>query len=123
MEKKNYTQLISDIINDSTYAISHAQLLEKMEGICNRVTIYRILDKLQEKGTIHKVMDLNGIAKFAHCGSCEEEKHQHDHVHFSCIKCNHVSCLEDTEPKIKLPLGYSIEQVNYTISGTCPDCK
>ena len=68
-------------------------------------------------------MDLDGIAKFAHCGTCKEEKHQHDHIHFSCIECNQVSCLEDTEPKVKLPTGYLMDQVSYTISGTCPDCN
>ena len=123
MSKENFTNTITKIIKESSYAVSHAQMREKMNDNCNRVTIYRILDKLVKNGTIHRVMDIDGIAKFAYCNSCKEEKHQHNHVHFSCSKCNKVTCLEGMDPKINLPKGYLVEQVSYTISGHCPECN
>lgn len=122
MKKKNNTETIFSIIQDSPYAISHAEISNKLENKCNRVTIYRILDKLFEQGDIHKIVDITGITKYAACHSCETDNHQHNHLHFSCTNCLQVTCLEENEPIIKLPKDYLVSQVNLTISGLCPSC-
>lgn len=122
MKKNNYTENIIQIIQDSKFAVSHSEIQKLMGNSCNRVTIYRILDKLEEKGLVHKIMNLDGVTKFAACNTCDQEKHMHNHIHFSCNKCSQVTCLDSIEPKIELPLNYLISQVNYTVSGLCPEC-
>jgi len=123
MKKKHYTEDIIQIIKASKYAVSHSQLQEHMKIECNRVTIYRILDKLVKQGLIHKIMTVDGITKFAACNSCSKEKHVHNHIHFSCNTCNQVTCLDEIKPNIVLPKNYVVSQINYTISGVCPRCN
>jgi Fur family ferric uptake transcriptional regulator len=125
--KHNTTlNLIKDIIINSEVALSHKELQEELGNDFNRVTIYRSLDKLMESGSIHKVVNIDGVAKFAACSNnCKHETlhHHHNHVHFSCTNCNEVTCLENVVPTFNLPPNYQLEELNFTISGICPNCK
>lgn len=121
--KKNNTYLIQEIITKANGALSHAEIQDALENKCNRVTVYRILDKLIEEGTIHKIIDVDGISKFANCLDCKKEHHNHEHIHFSCTKCNTVSCLENVGIHFELPNTYKVEKMNFTLSGVCPECK
>ncbi|MFT4969498.1 MAG: Fur family ferric uptake transcriptional regulator [Chitinophagales bacterium] len=115
---------ILDLIEQSSIALTHADIQEQLDGLCNRVTIYRVLDRLLEEEMIHKLIDMDGITKYMACIECEDEhEHAHHHVHFSCQQCGQLSCLHHVVPTFKLPKGYQIEEVNFTISGCCPNCK
>ena len=115
-------QNILHLISQSDTAMSHNELLASLEGSMNRVTIYRILDKLTTEGMIHKVIDINGVSKFASCNDCDKHDHHHNHVHFSCTSCDSVTCLEDVIPAFTLPKNYQVKEANFTLSGICPDC-
>lgn len=39
---------ILDLINTAEVALSHAEIETLLDGLCNRVTIYRVLDRLVE---------------------------------------------------------------------------
>lgn len=121
--KKNNSFLILEIISNANGALSHAEIQESLENKCNRVTVYRILDKLIEKGDIHKMIDTDGVSKFALCTSCQTHNHSHEHIHFSCTKCLVVSCLEEADLSFKLPKSYQVLTTNFTISGICPKCS
>ena len=114
---------ILELLQISEEALSQKDILTQLDGSCDRVTVYRVLDRLLEEGYVHKVVDVDGVMRFAACRSCEEEHHQHHHVHFSCQECGTVSCLEDIEPSVKLPDGYRISEANFTLSGLCPKCS
>ncbi len=90
--------------------------------LCDRATVYRVLGRLVDEGAIHKVVDVDGVIKYAPCEKCASE-HHHDHIHFSCEKCNTVACLEEVDPKFKLPAGYTRNTVNFTVSGVCAACN
>lgn len=122
MKKNNNTTKIFEIIHNSPCAISHAEISVLLKKSCNRVTVYRVLDKLYEQGKIHKIIDVTGVTKFASCDSCETGEHHHNHLHFSCTSCNQVTCLEENEPTISLPSAYIVDSVQLTISGICPNC-
>jgi len=124
MRNTQAKRAIEDLIGTSKQALSHHDLQEKLGDLCNRVTIYRVLSRLIDDGVIHKMVDMDGVVKYAPCHDCEDDhSHSHSHVHFSCTKCQTVSCLEEIQPEFKLPKAYKIEEVNFTISGVCPNCS
>lgn len=114
---------ITRLIHESGVALSHAELQVLLDGLCDRVTTYRVLDRLMQEGIIHKVVDIDGTIKYAECHTCTTEIHHHDHLHFSCEQCKTVTCVEDVEPKIKLPVTYKVHKINLTVSGICPNCQ
>lgn len=115
------TQIYS-VLEASEAALSHSEILTAVDGLCDRVTVYRILDRLLEEGLIHKVVNMDGIHKFAACHNCADHPH-HNHIHFSCERCKTVTCLEDVEPVFNLPEKYRMHQVNFTVSGLCAQCS
>lgn len=117
---------VLNLIQNSAVALSHSEIQEKLEGLCDRVTIYRILDRLTEDGLIHKIANSDASLKYASCSKCHHSKsteHTHNHVHFSCLKCKSVVCLENVQPEIKLPNSYKLVEVNFTVTGICPNCQ
>jgi len=113
---------IQDLIVSSSVALSHSEIQKSLEGLCDRVTIYRVLERLMEEGVIHKIVNVDGVIKYAGCHSCSV-KHSHNHIHFSCQKCKSVTCLDDVEPSFKLPKNYKVSEMNFTLSGLCPQCS
>jgi Fur family transcriptional regulator, ferric uptake regulator len=114
--------VIQELIVSSSVAMSHSEIQKALGAICDRVTIYRVLERLLEDGIIHKIVNLEGVVKYAGCHSCSEE-HSHNHIHFSCQKCKSVTCLENVEPSYKLPKNYKVIEMNFTLSGLCPQCS
>ena len=114
--------VIQDLIVTSNVALSHSEIQKSLEGLCDRVTIYRVLERLIKEGVIHKIVNVDGVVKYAGCHSCSV-KHSHNHIHFSCQKCKSVTCLEDVEPTFKMPKKYIISEMNFTLSGLCPQCS
>jgi Fur family ferric uptake transcriptional regulator len=112
---------IQELIVRSDVALSHAEIQKLLNGLCDRVTIYRVLERLLEEGIIHKIVNVDGVVKYAGCHSCSA-KHSHNHIHFSCQKCKSVTCLEGVEPSYKLPKNYKVSEMNFTLSGLCPQC-
>lgn len=115
------TEVLAILTNSDT-ALSHSEIQKKLDGLCDRVTTYRILDRLLEEDTIHKISDVDGTVKYAVCHDCSVSAHHHNHIHFSCEKCHQITCLETVEPTFILPSNYQIREVNFTVSGICPNC-
>jgi len=116
---------VLDIVASREAAISQP-VLEKMLGKdIDRVTLYRILKTFEEKGILHKVIDLNGTANYAICSSsCTEHAHHDEHFHFNCTNCLNVYCMNDFHlPALQLPKGFTAQSVNLAISGVCKHCN
>jgi len=113
---------IKELILSSSVALSHAEIQHFIGGLCDRVTTYRVLERLLAEGVIHKILNVDGVLKYASCHSCTA-KHNHNHIHFSCQKCKSVTCLEDVQPSYKLPKNYTVTEMNFTLSGLCPQCS
>ena len=116
------TKILS-VITDSKTALSHSEIHQLLDDFCDRVTIYRVLDRLIEEDLIHKIVTTDGAIKYAACHDCSTAEHCHNHIHFSCEQCHTVTCIEDVEPSFKLPEKYKIHNVNFTLSGICPECS
>jgi len=101
-------------------------LLAQFSKELDKVTLYRTLHSFESKGLIHKVIDETGLERYALCEEhCHDDHgHNHEHVHFKCIRCNTIECLDETEqPKIILPKGYTKKEANFLILGECARCS
>jgi len=124
--KKTPSRLsVLNILSSREVATSELYLEQKLGDKVNRVTLYRILKTFEGKGIIHKVLDQNGTANYAVCSpQCNEWHHHDEHLHFNCVVCNKVYCLDNIEfPDVKIPRGFKLESVNYTASGICKQCR
>lgn len=122
MKTKTAKTEIEELILTSPTALSPAEIKKATKGLCNRVTIYRILDRLVKEESIHKVILPDGGIKYAACQyPCK--KYKPNHAHFSCTKCKAVTCLEHIEPLFKLHKTYSVQEIHCTIVGICARCS
>lgn len=113
------------LIADQEAATSQPMLEKVLGEEVDRVTLYRILKTFEEKGILHKVIDLNGTANYAICSSdCSSHAHHDEHFHFNCNKCHKVYCMDDFHlPAIELPKGFKAETLNLAINGICNHCN
>lgn len=90
----------------------------------DRVTLYRTLNSFLESGILHKIPNEQGMATYGLCpDSCGPEAHHHEHMHFKCNNCGRLECIEGIRiPKIDVPDGYKLEQVNVIADGICANC-
>ncbi|MET4080206.1 Fur family ferric uptake transcriptional regulator [Pedobacter sp. UYP30] len=124
--KKTSTRLtVLGILKSKREAISQPDLEKILGKGVDRVTLYRTLSTFEEKGILHKVLDLNGTANYAFCSSSSHShKHQDEHVHFNCTACLTVYCLDELKiPIVNLPIGYSSQSINLIVYGICNSCN
>ncbi|MBL4861630.1 MAG: transcriptional repressor [Crocinitomicaceae bacterium] len=90
----------------------------------NRITLYRTIKTFIDKGVIHEITISGEESNFAVCKEeCGVAKHQHQHIHFKCDKCDIVFCVEmDKYPTITIP-DYTISQLEIQASGLCKECN
>ena len=116
-------QLVLSVLTDRTTAISLPDLEKKFEKV-DRTTLYRTLKTFEENKLIHSIDDGSGAVKYALCLDKCECQPDDLHVHFSCIECNHIYCLNDLSiPSINLPHGFQLDSVNMVMKGRCPNCQ
>lgn len=103
-------------------AISHSELQKQMSPI-DRVTFYRTLETLKNKGIIHKAFQENNDIYYAICGnSCKENEHRHEHVHFKCIECSTISC-QKLDQSIDITVSdFIIDKISINLEGICKLC-
>lgn len=124
--RKTRTQdFVLDEFHKADKALSQSDILKILKDKVNRVTIYRILDRFESKGILHKLIDGEGVAKYALCKNCKHEakRHNHNHIHFNCSKCREVTCIEQAPIKYEMPKEYLIEKINFNVIGICPKCN
>ncbi len=124
--KKTVTRLsVLEVFKSRNSAVSQPDLEETLGKEMDRVTLYRTLATFEEKGIIHKVLNLSGTANYALCSSsCNDHEHHDDHVHFNCTNCLNVYCLDSLSiPSINLPSGYTSKSITLMVYGLCEKCN
>ena len=116
---------VLEILNSRETAVSQPLLEDVLGKEVDRVTLYRVLKTFEEKGIIHKIIDLNGTANYAICGTaCKESKHHDEHLHFNCTVCYGVYCLDSFKvPKVIIPEGFTAGSINVIMYGICDGCN
>ena len=105
------------------HAITNQEIEQGIKDI-DRITLYRTLKSFEERGLIHRIVDHNGVSKYALCqNECDEANHHHQHIHFHCHECDNTFCVSsDHIPEIKLPKGFMTHSTEIMICGTCEKC-
>ncbi len=96
---------------------------EEVKSSCptiSRATVYRILNKLAEKGVISKVNLNNGADIFDH--------NTFPHYHIRCIRCGKVrdvklAAVHDLAGDVLDSSGYRITGYSIQFDGICPQCE
>jgi Fur family ferric uptake transcriptional regulator len=89
----------------------------------NRVTVYRILDLLVERGVVERIS--GGGRSFAY-GLAPNENHP-AHPHFRCRACGVLQCLQPGSltvdlRRVRRSFAGEIQAVEVRVDGICGDC-
>lgn len=103
--------------------VSHSDLWKKKRiRSFNRVTVYRTLLTLQERGIVHAVQGTDGVWRFCAHGS-EQDGCPGNHPHFVCNKCKRMICLLGQRmPFVEVPEGTAVKAKQLVVYGYCPEC-
>jgi len=112
--------ILGEMLKSDT-AQSENELKESYPDLFDRVTFYRTLKTLEERGIIHKIVLNDNSVKYALSGDHHADDHLHSHFH--CEKCDEVLCLgSKTQFEAELPQGFIMKDVFVVIEGMCAGC-
>jgi Fur family transcriptional regulator, ferric uptake regulator len=110
---------------DQRRALTHHEVLAALPGDkLDAVTLYRVLEWLTEQGIVHRIEGADHVWRFsANPGAGGQGNH--GHAHFHCTRCETVTCMSGMPlpSRMKLPEGFTSQEVSLLIKGTCPRCK
>ncbi len=116
---------VLEVIGNNSYPLSAGDIFKTLQrsGAINRVTVYRILDLLVDRGLVDRI-STGGRA--AYYGMAPNEHHR-PHPHFYCKRCGQMECLSPES----LPLDGDafrktfpgrIDKVEVRVDGICKNC-
>ena len=116
---------VLEVIGNNTYPLSAADIFKTLErsSRINRVTVYRILDLLVERGLVERIS--TGGRAFYY-GMAPNENHR-PHPHFYCKRCGQMDCLTPDSLSVKTDTLWKtfpgrIDKVEIRIDGVCKNC-
>lgn len=107
----------------SEKGLSHQDLNRLLQVSFDRSSLFRTLNTFEKKGILHKIMDEEGVAKFAFTQP-EETAHSSDHAHFYCYRCKNIFCLDYSVnlARISVPEGFQKQGIEMQVRGLCVQC-
>lgn len=120
---KSRLQILSALQN-SEAPLSGKEILKRLDGSCDRSTIYRTLNTLYENKVIQRVISDHEMKYAVGTNDHDHLGHQQDHIHFKCKSCGQLICLADQKvADYALPEGFTKEENQFLIIGTCQLCQ
>lgn len=116
---------VLDLFISRGHALSQKDLEDELTEY-DRVTLYRTLHSFMENGLLHRIPSDSGFATYGLCfDTCTPEHHHHDHVHFKCMECGQLECIDDhiKIPEVSLPNKYQASDIDVIINGLCANCN
>jgi len=122
IRKTKTVKLILQEFNENKEAISAIKLIDKFKKNMDKTTVYRILERLEDSGTLHSFIDNDGYKRYAKNDLINNNPEIKEmHPHFLCENCGISSCLP-----IKIPIpnvaNYIIKSAEYLLKGHCKNC-
>ena len=119
-------EMVLKAIGNHDGVLRPSEILERVrkQTSINRVTLYRILDLLVEKGLIRRLSAGDRTFRY---GLAATPNHP-DHAHFHCLQCGRMECLEPRG----VPLGgensrrlrsVTVQYVEIRFDGVCQTCQ
>ncbi|NBU73455.1 MAG: transcriptional repressor [Bacteroidetes bacterium] len=112
---------VLDVLTKAAAPLSPEQVFTKVGSkVCDRATVYRILESLGEAGLIQRLI-LAGKTLYL------PEESSHHHHHIVCRKCRSTICLNEClisplEKKAK-QLGFHDIRHSLQLTGLCAKCS
>lgn len=114
---------ILGVLIEADAPVTHQQIADALsDSAPDKVTIYRVLECLMEKGIVHKAFMKERTAFFELGHNCSKTQ---CHPHFTCTSCQKTVCIKNA----KIPLaeiseqGFKIKHQKVELEGLCPDCN
>jgi Fur family ferric uptake transcriptional regulator len=111
--------------------LTHQAVIDRLPGqgeAIDRVTVYRVLDWLVERGVAQKRAGHDRVFRFSlvEHEAARAQVHR-QHCHFHCSRCDRTFCLDaastpDAETTPPVPSGFAVEHVELTVNGVCAEC-
>ena len=125
LEASRHRLRVLEVVGNNNYPLSAGDIFTTLARSCdiNRVTVYRILDLLVERGVVDRI----STGGRAFCYGLAPNAHHRPHPHFYCKSCGRMDCLNpeslsiDTGPLWKTFPG-QIDKVEIRVDGVCKDC-
>jgi len=122
-KKTAASQAILQLIQQSPVALSASEIGARLPIVCDRVTVYRVLDRMVDEDIAHKIATAEGVTKYASCPP-HGVVHFHHHAHFECDRCQQTQCLNEVEiPFLELPEGFQMREAQLVVRGICAQCS
>lgn len=104
--------------------LTHHEIHARLPGeALDAVTLYRVLEWLTTNELAHRIAGADQVWRFsAGAGGARQD---HEHAHFQCTHCDAVTCFNDMPlpRRVKMPAGFTSQEVDFLIKGTCPRCS
>ena len=125
MEVTDNRLRVLEVVGNNSFPLSAGDIFKTLErsASINRVTVYRILDLLVDRGVVDRI---SSGGRAAYYGLAPNDFHQ-PHPHFYCKNCGRMDCLSpeslnvETEPLWKTYPG-RIDKVEVRVDGVCKNC-
>lgn len=111
---------ILKIISLAKHPINYTGIKNQVGNSFSRVTIYRLLLRLEKENLIYRFPDLKGDFRYSICSSSDENTINN---HFQCKSCDTVYNLEAEPIEVPVPDDYLVHTVQVLTAGICPECK
>ncbi|MDR2816123.1 MAG: transcriptional repressor [Proteiniphilum sp.] len=112
--------ILGELLKKET-AMSENELKESYPDLFDRVTLYRTLKTLEDRGIIHRIVLNDNTVKYALNKRHNENDNLHSHFH--CEKCDEVLCLDGASRfDAELPEGFLVKDVFVVVEGLCANC-
>ncbi len=116
-------EAVLTVLTSKRRAMSQDAIVKKMDVDADRATVYRILNRFCEDGTVHKIVADDGKQYFAVCVKRDDGVAvPGNHFHFRCTKCETIECLP-SPVEYSVPKDYTVQQMNCVLIGVCNDCS
>lgn len=114
---------VLSVLTQADKGLSHQEISTEIDITFDRVTLFRTLHAFEMCGILHKVLDNNGVAKYAFSNAGNSDANG-CHAHFVCIQCQQVFCLEQEVivSNIHVPESFQQQSIEVQIKGLCKGC-
>jgi len=123
LSKTHCRVLVLEHLIKSPKALSQTEIEESLRPLCNRSTIYRILNKLSNRKIIQQIM-IDEVNKYFFDDKTIKNASKYVYIYFLCISCNLVIPVDKlTKDRFNLAEGFVKLHYNFVIKGTCNKCN
>lgn len=121
IRKTKSVKLVLEKFEQTNDAQSVVDLAEGLYEEMNKTTVYRILQRLEDKGMLHSFIGKDGRKWYAKCGQIPSNNFNNAHPHFQCKVCGRIECLSFEIVIPPLP-NHIVDSAELLLVGKCSAC-